>query len=90
MSKHRAATPTQTAHPWRATVRTVLAGVIALSAMAGPIYTAIAEASPEAATGAAAIALGIAGAITRTLALPQVEGFLRRFAPWLAAGTDQD
>ncbi|MFJ2470518.1 hypothetical protein [Glutamicibacter sp. NPDC087583] len=89
MSKHRAST-TQTAHPWRATARTIFAALVALATMAGPIYTAIAEASPEAATGAAAVALGIAGAITRTLALPKVEQFLRRHTPWLAAGSDQD
>ncbi|UTT40267.1 hypothetical protein NMP99_02855 [Glutamicibacter mishrai] len=46
--------------------------------------------SPEAATGAAALALGIAAAITRIMALPGVEAFFQRFLPWLAAGTKDD
>lgn len=84
MSKHLART-TQGVHPWRATVRTVFALVVALAAMAPLIYEAIAQADAEGATGAAAGALAIAGAITRVLALPAVEAFLARFVPWLAA-----
>ena len=84
MSKHLAKT-TQGVHPWRATARTVFALVLALAAMAPLIYEAIAQADAEGATGAAAGALAIAGAITRVLALPAVEAFLARFVPWLAA-----
>ncbi|OIH81972.1 hypothetical protein BLJ79_21680 [Arthrobacter sp. UCD-GKA] len=89
MSKHIALT-TQSAHPWRAVIRTLLAAVIALAAMAPLIYSAITQADPEGATGAAAGALAIAGAITRVLALPVVETFLQRFVPWLAASARGD
>lgn len=89
MSKHVAAT-TQSQHPWRATVRTILAVVIALAAMAPVVYTAATMQSPELATGAAAAALTIAASITRIMALPVVEAFLQRFLPWLAAGARGD
>lgn len=85
MAKHEAVT-TQSQHPWRATIRTILAIVVALAAMAPVVYTAATVQSPELATGAAAVTLTIAAAITRIMALPVVEAFLRRFIPWLAAG----
>lgn len=89
MGKHSALS-TQSAHPWRATVRTIFAALIALAAMAGPVYTAATNQAPEAATGWAALGLAIAGAVTRILALPQVDAWLHRFAPWLATGADLD
>lgn len=89
MAKHSAIT-TQSQHPWRATVRTILAVIVALSAMAPSIYSAATQGSPEAATGAAALALGIAAAVTRIMALPMIESFLQRFLPWLAAGDQGD
>ncbi|WP_461634515.1 hypothetical protein [Glutamicibacter soli] len=89
MSKHKAVT-TQSQHPWRATIRTILAIVIALAAIAPVVYTAATMQSPELATGAAAAALTLAGAITRIMALPVVETFLQRFVPWLAAGARGD
>lgn len=84
MAKH-IATTTQGVHPWRATTRTVFALVIALAAAAPFIYEAAVQHNPELATGAAAGALAIAGAITRIMALPVVESLLQRFLPWLAA-----
>lgn len=89
MSKH-IATTTQGEHPWRATIRTVFALVIALAAAAPFIYEAAVQHNPELATGAAAGALAIAGAITRIMALPVVESVLQRFMPWLAAGDRGD
>lgn len=89
MGKHAAVT-TQSQHPWRATIRTILAVVIALAAMAPVVYTAATMQSPELATGAAAAVLTIAAAITRIMALPAVEAFLQRFLPWLAAGARGD
>lgn len=74
--------PTQVRRPWRATTRTVLAATIALAAM----LPLIVDASGLDGTAApVAGALAIAGAITRVMALPSVEVFLRRFLPWLAA-----
>ena len=86
MSKHAAVT-TQSQHPWRATVRTVLAVIVAVALMANPIYEAITMQDPATATGLAATLLAIAGAITRVMALPAVEAFFQRFLPWLAAGS---
>lgn len=84
MSKH-IATTTQGEHPWRAVIRTVFALVIALAAMAEPLYSTITQQDPVSATGPALAALAIAGAITRVMAMPMVEQFLQRFLPWLAA-----
>lgn len=89
MAKHKAVT-TQSQHPWRATIRTILAVIIAVAAMAPVVYTAATMQSPELATGAAAATLTIAAAITRIMALPVVEAFLQRYIPWLAAGARGD
>jgi len=82
-----APTPTQVARPWRATVRTAFAVIVALAAMLPLLIDAagVDETLPPVAG-----ALAIAGAVTRVLALPAVEAFLGRFVPWLAAdpGTD--
>ncbi|KUM29372.1 hypothetical protein AQ436_06690 [Arthrobacter sp. EpRS66] len=89
MAKHEATT-TQGAHPWRATARTIFAAVIALAALAPLIYTAAAQQSPELATGAVGGVLVAAGAITRIMAIPGVEAFLQRFAPFLSAAQRND
>ena len=89
MAKHEAKT-TQSAHPWRATTRTVFTAIIALAALAPVIYSAITQSSPELATGAGAGVLFVAGAITRVMAIPGVEAFLQRFIPWLAAAERND
>lgn len=81
---------TQTRHPWRATVRTVFAALVALAAMASPIYSAATGGNPEAATGWAAAMLAIAAAVTRVMALPQVDAWLHRFVPWLATGAQAE
>lgn len=74
-------TPTQTAHPWRATVRTLFAALIALAAM----FPLLVDASGLDDTwGPVAGSLAIAGAITRIMAIPQVNQFLERFLPFLA------
>ena len=79
-------------HGWRRTVRTIFAVLVALAAIAPLIYRAAALAEPEDATGWLAAVLGVAAAITRVMALPAVEAFLQRFAPWLAAeaGSESD
>jgi len=88
MAKHAAVT-TQSQHPWKAVTRTILQAIVALAAAAPLVYTAITQADPAAAAGGAAVALGVAGAITRVMALPVVEQFLRRFLPFLAAGSEK-
>lgn len=76
---------TQQEHPWRATTRTLFAAIVAGALLGPPIFTAVTQGNPEGATGYAAIALGICGAITRIMAIPGVNAFIERFAPWLAA-----
>lgn len=75
-------TPTQVRRPWRATARTVFAALVALAAM----FPLLVDASGlDETAGPIAGALAIAGAITRIMAIPQVEEFLTRFLPFLAA-----
>ncbi|MCX8454601.1 hypothetical protein [Paenarthrobacter ureafaciens] len=69
---------TQTRYPWRATVRTIIAFVGGLALAAPLLYTAVTNQSPEAATGAGATALLVAGAITRLMANPFVNEWLTR------------
>lgn len=75
--------PTQVKRPWRATTRTVFAALVALATMAPVLVdaTGLDAASLPWLAGV----LAVCGAVTRVMALPQVEDFLRRFAPWLAA-----
>lgn len=75
------ATPTQTRHPWRATARTIFAAGIALLSLLPTIaLTAHIETVP-----AVGQVLGVAGAITRVLAMPGVDAWLRTYLPFLAA-----
>lgn len=73
--------PTQTRHPWRATLRTVAAGAIgALSLLPTVAVVGGIDDVP-----AVAQAVTVAAAVTRVLALPAVDGWLRTYLPWLAA-----
>jgi len=73
--------PTQSKHPWRATARTVAAAGIGLLSLLPLIaITAHVDAVP-----AVAQVLAVTGAITRVLAMPGVDGWLRRWLPFLAA-----
>lgn len=76
-----AVTPTQMRHPWRSMLRTAFQMLVALAAL-WPVVV-VAAGLPEWAWvgGATAAAAGI----TRVMALPGVETFLRRFAPFLSA-----
>lgn len=76
-------TPTQAAHPWRATVRTIFAAVVGFAAMWGAIVQALGI-DPGLPWVAASIAA--TGAVTRVLALPVVISWLERYFPWLAPG----
>lgn len=71
---------TQIQHPWRATIRTLFAGIIAFAAMYPAIITA--AGLPETAWVSASIALS--AGITRVMALPAVNAFIAQFLPWLA------
>jgi hypothetical protein len=72
--------PTQVRHPWRATARTLFAGVIALASL----LPTIALAAHVDTVPAVAQVLAVLGTVTRVLAMPGVDKFLRDFVPWLA------
>lgn len=72
---------TQTRHPWRATARTVLAALVG----AAIILPEVVEVAGIGHIGWVAGAVAAAGAVTRVLALPSVDAWLRRWMPWLAA-----
>lgn len=73
---------TQTAHPWRATLRTVVQLLVALAA-AWPLI--VSASGVEQTSAAVAGSLALAAAVTRIMALPVVDDLLRRFLPWLAS-----
>lgn len=74
-------TPTQTRYPWRATARTVFAALVGgISLLPLVAVTAGVDAVP-----AVAQVVAVSAAVTRVLALPGVDAWLRRFVPWLAA-----
>lgn len=73
--------PTQTVHPWRATVRTIFAALVAALPLVPAVVSVAGVGSiPWIAGGVAAI-----GAVTRVLAIPGVEAWLKQWAPWLSA-----
>lgn len=76
---------TQTKQPWRATIRTVFQALVAFSAMWAIVVEAI---GLDPGWQWVSASLAVTGAITRVMALPQVEQFLRRFVPLLAADRD--
>jgi hypothetical protein len=79
--------PTQVRRPWRATVRTAFQGAVAIASLTPFVVTGIYGDATDPADYAPAVAqvLAVSGAVTRVMALPQVEDFLRRFVPFLAA-----
>lgn len=83
-------TTTQSTHPWRATVRTILAVVAGLALLVPAVLDAVSDGDPSSLGAWTAGALAVSGAVTRVLALPAVEEFLERFLPWLAASTRED
>lgn len=77
--------PTQTRHPWRATLRTVAAGAVS-GAVVLPL---VADQLHLSNVPAVAAVVAGCGALTRVLAMPAVDAWLLRFAPWLAAQPPQ-
>jgi Flp pilus assembly pilin Flp len=80
--------PTQVRRPWRATTRTVFQAFIGLCALA-PILVAEAGLDP-AKLPWLAVVLAVALAVTRVMAIPGVDAWLRRFLPFLAAAPPAD
>lgn len=77
--------PTQTVYPWRTVVRTLFQLIIALAAVAPFVYQSITNDDPALAGGLAGAALALAAGLTRLMANPQVDTFLAKFVPFLAA-----
>lgn len=78
--------PTQVAHPGRSTARSTTATLVGL----GPLMPILVQQLGET-KAAVVIAVALAGnaVVTRVLAYPQVEDFLRRTFPPLAADTSR-
>lgn len=66
--------PSQTRHPWQATLRTVLAGVIGLASLAPDVLAAAHVNS----TVLGVQALGVAAVVTRIIAIPRVNELLTK------------
>lgn len=79
--------PTQVRRPWRTTVRSIFQALVAFAALAPLIAAAVEEATGVDLKGVpfVVLALAVCAAVTRVMAIPAVEVFLRRFVPFLAA-----
>lgn len=71
---------TQTRHPWRATLRTILA--VALASL--PLLPVVAETAHLDSVPAVVRVLAGAAIVTRVLAIPGVDRLLKRYLPILA------
>lgn len=70
---------TQSAYPWRATVRTAFQAIVGLAALMAMITV-------DAGTPAAlATAVAVSASVTRIMAIPAVNGWITAFLPILAA-----
>lgn len=75
------------AHPWRRTVRTIIAGLPGAILVVPIIINTLdidQDKYPKMYAFAAG-ALALTAVLTRILAIPQVEAFLQKFMKWLAA-----
>lgn len=73
--------PTQTRHPWRATFRTVAAATVAFLPLLPEIVKVL---GVESLPWVAAV-IGVTGGVTRVLAMPGMDRWLRTWVPGLAA-----
>lgn len=81
MGDHSPTQSTQTANPWRATIRTLFAFLVGLAAAWALIIQTLGL-GPD--IPWVATSLLVAAGITRVMALPVVDSLIRQFAPWLA------
>jgi hypothetical protein len=80
--------PTQVRSPWRATFRTAFQALVAFAVLM-PLLVETAGVDPEVYPWLVA-PIAVAAGFARVMALPQVETFLQRFVPFLAATEKQD
>lgn len=76
--------PTQVRRPWRSTVRTVFQLALALATLLPFVASGVYDDIDQAPVIVGQV-LAAAATFTRVMAMTEVEGFLRRWAPWLAA-----
>lgn len=81
MGEHSKPDATQSRYPWRAVVRTVFALVVGFAPLLPVI---VASSGISAAAPGVGAALAISAGVTRVLAAPQVDAFLKHWVPWLA------
>ena len=79
-------TPTQVKRPWRSTDRTAFQFTVAAVILL-PFVVEATGLDPEVYPWLGGL-LAVGAGITRVMALPQVEAFLARWFPWLAADPD--
>lgn len=77
-------TPTQVRRPWRSTARTIFQALVALATLLPFVMTDV-YSNPDDYPAVVVQVLVVSGIITRLMANPHVEEFLRRFLPFLAA-----
>lgn len=80
--------PTQVRRPWRTTVRTVFQLVLALATLLPFLVTGV-YGNDDDIPAVVIQLLAVGAAITRVMALPQVEQFLKQFLPFLAAQPEE-
>lgn len=76
----------QETHPWKTTVRTLFQMLIGFLVLLPQIIDASGADDTVPWVGAS---LAISAAVTRIMAIPGVERWLRRWFPWMAADEDQ-
>ena len=74
-------TPTQVKHPNRATIRTIVAAIVGIA----PILPIVAKELGIESIPWVAATLAIIASITRILAHPATEAWLKTYLPWMAA-----
>lgn len=78
--------PTQVRRPWRTVVRSAFQAAVALATLAPLVAAGVYDgADPDTYPAAVGQVLVVSSAVTRVMAMPQVEVFLRRFLPFLSA-----
>lgn len=75
--------PTQVRHPWRATARTAFASLVALASVL-PVLVKETGLDADQWPWLASV-LAVCAFVTRVMADPRVEVFLRKFLPFLSA-----
>lgn len=74
--------PTQTRHPWRATIRTVFAAVVGLLPLLPIIVDELGVASVPWVAGV----LAVIATVTRVLAIPAVNEWVTEYLPFASLG----